>query len=127
MSNLIRLGLAAVVLSLGLHAPDGSAQQGSLVAERLHANALASFRQGRFSEAYGRLMALADAGHPPSAMLALWMHANGPALFGKDWDSSQQQLSDWAALAGQPAPTLVARIYRPTEVQAALQARRSTP
>jgi hypothetical protein len=127
MSNLIRLGLAAVTLTLGLHAPDVSAQQGSLVAERLHANALASFRQGRFSEAYGRLMGLADAGHPPSAVLALWMHANGPTLFGKDWDSSQQQLSDWAELAGQPAPTLVARIYRPIEVRAALQARRSTP
>ena len=127
MSHHILNGVAAVVLALGLHAPEACAQQGSVVAERLHASALATFRQGRFSEAYGRLMGLADAGHPPSAALALWMHANGQMLFGKDWDSSQEQLSAWAAVAGQPEPTLVARIYRPDEVRAALRARRGLP
>lgn len=111
MSNPISQWPAAAVLLLALHAPGASAQANSVVAEQLHANAVASFRQGRFSEAYGRLAALADAGHPPSALLALWLHANGPALFGKDWDSSQQQLSDWAVLTGQPVPQLQARVY----------------
>lgn len=54
-------------------------------------------------EAYGRLTALADAGHAPSAELALWMYLNGPTLFGKDRDSTQEQLSAWAQLARQPA------------------------
>lgn len=80
-------------------------------AERLHAGAVEAFRQARFSEAYGRFIGLADAGHAPSAQLALWMYLNGPALFGKDWDSTQEQLTAWAQLAGQPAPTLVGRVY----------------
>ena len=53
------------------------------MAERLHANALASFRQARFPEAYGRFIALADAGHAPAAELALWMYLQGPSVFGK--------------------------------------------
>jgi hypothetical protein len=61
---------------------------------------VASFRQARFPEAYGRLIALADAGHAPSAELALWMYFNGPSLFGRDWDSTQDQLTAWAQLAG---------------------------
>ena len=35
--------------------------------ERAHALALDSFRRARFSEAYGRFISLADAGHPASA------------------------------------------------------------
>lgn len=114
-------------------APGVLAQPGSSMAERLHANAVASFRQARFSEAYGRLMALADAGHAPSAGLALWMYLHDRALFGKDWDSSQEQLSAWAQLAGQPVPTMVGRSYPQTLAKAApvataaQRARRSVP
>jgi hypothetical protein len=127
MPNNARPWIAAVLLSLGLHTPGALAQQGSVVAETLHANALASFRQARFSEAYGRLMSLADAGYPPSAQLALWMFANGPTLFGKDWDSNQEQLTAWAQVAGQAAPTMVAQVYPQAQVRAALQARRARP
>jgi hypothetical protein len=99
------------MLALALHAPAAMAQSKPSVAERLHGNALASFREARFSEAYGRFIALADAGHAPAAELALWMYRHGPSVFGRDWDSSQEQLTAWAALAGQPAPVMVARAY----------------
>ena len=105
------------LLVLGLHAPGAFAQQAQparsapSVAERLHANALTSFRQARFPEAYGRFIALADAGHAPSAEVALWMYQHGPSVFGKEWDSSQEQLTAWARLAGQAAPNMVARSY----------------
>jgi hypothetical protein len=56
------------------------------VADRLHGKAVESFRAGRFAEAYGRFVALAEAGHPASARYALWMCEHGPALFGSDWD-----------------------------------------
>ena len=107
--------IPVALLVLCFHAPGASAQPAPSarstpsVAERLHANALASFRQARFPEAYGRFIALADAGHAPAAALALWMYQQGPSVFGKEWDSSQEQLTAWATLAGQPVPTLVAR------------------
>ncbi|MCU0920584.1 MAG: hypothetical protein MUF16_09650 [Burkholderiaceae bacterium] len=103
--------LPVALLVLGCHAPAAFAQSTSTLSERLHANAVASFRQARFPEAYARFMALADAGHAPSAEMALWMYKNGPAVLRRDWDSTQEQLTAWAQLARQPAPTLVARLY----------------
>jgi hypothetical protein len=114
MSTIAVKWLPVVLLALGCQAPAAIAQSHAGAAESLHANAVASFRQARFSEAYGRASALADAGHAPSAELALWMYLNGPTLFGKDWDSTQDQLTAGAQLAGQPAPTLVGRIYAQT-------------
>ena len=133
MSKTVFKWVPIVMLALACHAPLAAAQSHSHpqsqsgASERLHANALASFRQARFSEAYGRLMALADAGHPRSAEVALWMYLNGPTLFGKDWDSSQEQLTAWAQLAGQPAPTMVGVRYPKTVVAFASRARRSAP
>ena len=116
--------LCAVALVLACQPPGASAQPAPGTAARLHANAVASFRQGRFSEAYGRFITLADAGHAPSAELALWMYQHGPTLFDKDWDCSQMQLTAWAQLAGQPAPTLVARTYPQQPRQIARRERR---
>ncbi len=87
------------------------AEARSLLAERLHAQALESFRSGRFPEAYGRFIALAEAGHPTAARYALWMCEHGPDLFGKDWDCSQQQAEDWARAAGLVAPVIGPRHY----------------
>ena len=103
--------IPAALLVLGCHAPAAFAQSAPGAAERLHAKAVASFREARFPEAYGRFIALADAGHAPSAEQALWMYRHGPSLFGRDWDSTQEQLTGWAKLAGQPAPTMVAVTY----------------
>jgi hypothetical protein len=69
-------------------------------AERMHARALESFRTGRFPEAYGRFVELANLGHRASARYALWMCEQGLPLFGKDWDCSQQEIDDWAASVG---------------------------
>ena len=101
----------AVLLVLACHVPSTQAQPSAGAAQRLHANALASFQKARFPEAYGRLIALADAGHAPAAELALWMYLNGPTVFGRDWDSTPEQLTAWAQLARQPAPTMLARSY----------------
>jgi hypothetical protein len=78
------------------------------LADRLHARALESFRAGRFPEAYGRFMGLANAGHPASARYALWMCENGLALFGKDWDCAPHEVEDWALAAGVAMPRIVA-------------------
>lgn len=106
--------IPVALLVLGFHAPGAFAQQGQSarsapnVAERLHANALASFRQARFPEAFGRFIALAEAGHAPSAEVALWMYLHGPSVFGREWDSTPEQLTAWAKLAGQSVHTMVA-------------------
>ena len=78
------------------------------LADRLHAKAVEMFRQGRFPEAYGRFIELANAGHPASARYALWMCEQGPALFGKEWDCAPHEIEDWARLSGAPAPRVVA-------------------
>lgn len=115
-------GLAALALSCLTPLAQAQAQTVPL-REQLHAKAVAAFQQGRFPEAYGRFMSLADAGHAPAAAVALFMHRNSIGLFGKDWDVSQEQLSAWAALTQQPAPVLEARVYARARSQAALAAR----
>jgi hypothetical protein len=112
--------ISVVLLVLGCHAPAAFAQSAPPnVSERLHADAVASFRQARFPEAYARFIKLADAGHAPSAELALWMYLHGPALFGRDWDSTQDQLTAWAQLAHQPVPIMLAHVYPQTLVPVA--------
>lgn len=111
--------ISVVLLVLSCHAPAAFAQSTPSGSERLHADAVASFRQARFPEAYARFIRLADAGHAPSAELALWMYLHGPALFGRDWDSTQDQLTAWAQLAHQPVPTMLAHVYPPATVPVA--------
>lgn len=103
--------LTSVFLVLGGHTASVQAQTAPpRLSEQLHANAVASFRQGRFPEAYGRFIALADAGHAPAAEMALWMYLHGPTVFGKEWDSSQEQLNAWAQLSRQPAPVMTPHV-----------------
>jgi creatinine amidohydrolase/Fe(II)-dependent formamide hydrolase-like protein len=108
MSIVTSKWIPVVLLVLGCHAPGVFAQSAPGAAERLHANAVASFREARFREAYRQFVALADAGHAPSAELALWMHAHGRSVFRRNWDGTPAQLTAWAQLTGQPASTLVA-------------------
>ena len=70
--------------------------------QHAHMQALDSFRRARFSEAYGRFIRLAEAGHPASARYALWMCQNGPALFGVLWDCSPDDVEDWTLAVRQP-------------------------
>jgi hypothetical protein len=80
-------------------------------AERMHARAVESFRQGRFPEAYGRFIDLANWGHAASARYALWMCEHGMALFGKDWDCAPHQVEDWSRAAGVAQPSIVPPDY----------------
>ena len=115
--------IPTALLVLCCQAPVAWAQPGPSISDRLHANAVSSFRQGRFPEAYGRFISLADAGHAPAARMALWMYQQGPGLFGADWDSSQDQLDAWSRLVGQPAPTMVATVYTRSAASVVARAR----
>jgi len=112
LSHLATMVLATIVLT---QTPVPARAETGL-AERLHAGALRSLREGRLPEAYGRLAALADAGHAPAARLAMLMCTEGPERFGRDWDCSGEQLQDWAALVGVRAPVLQARQYGRTVI-----------
>lgn len=57
-----------------------------------------AFRDGHHAHAYARFAALADAGHVPSAQIALVMHSQGLALFGSDWSATPWQQERWTAL-----------------------------
>jgi hypothetical protein len=59
------------------------------------------FLARHYAEAYGRYAALADAGDPAAASMALAMVVHGPALFGSDWSATSGQLQRWSALAQQ--------------------------
>ncbi len=89
---------ALVLLLAQSSTPATAAQPGH--ADRMQARAVESFRAGRFPEAYGRFVELANLGHPPAARYALWMCEHGPSLFGKAWDCSPQEIGEWAAAAG---------------------------
>jgi hypothetical protein len=56
------------------------------------------FREHRFAAAYGRFARLADAGHVPSACIALLMVRDGSALFRRDWFATPDQLRRWSAM-----------------------------
>jgi hypothetical protein len=81
------------------------------VADRLHAEALKSFRMNRFPEAYGRFVSLGDAGHAPSARAALIMCEHGSTLFGHDWDCAPHQVEAWAVAAGVAVPVIGMKSY----------------
>jgi predicted alpha/beta-fold hydrolase len=65
---------------------------------KVQAEALNAFRSQRYSAAFGRFAALADAGHVPSAEIALVMLSYGSNLFGSDWSASAPQQASWHAL-----------------------------
>jgi hypothetical protein len=91
--------------------------------EHLHAEAMALFRQGRLPDAYGRLVALAEAGHPPSARVALWMCEHGRSRLGHDWDCAPHQIEQWAALGGVALPAIGVQAY-PADPHQAPRSRR---
>jgi hypothetical protein len=84
-------------------------------ADRMHARAVESFRLGRFPEAYGRFIPMANAGHPASARDALWMCEHGLPFFGSDWDCSPHESEEWARIAcvSRPASPLISPSRRP--------------
>lgn len=61
-------------------APATQAQSAPALVDQLRAKAVASFQQARFPEAYGRFIALADAGHAPAAERAVHVAARHSAV-----------------------------------------------
>lgn len=60
--------------------------------------AIDAFRGQRYAGAFARFARLADAGHVPSAQIALLMAQHGQALFGSDWAATPVQQQRWNAL-----------------------------
>ena len=114
MRTTVVLSAAALILAAlnSSHAADRPAQSaGARVSaiDAAHAKAVDSFRRARFPEAYGRFIALAAVGHAPSARVALWMCEQGPELFGRDWDCTPDEVTEWTLLARAPAPQIGSR------------------
>jgi hypothetical protein len=59
------------------------------------ADAAESLRSGRYADAYGRFVRLADEGEVDAARMALVMHRLGPKVFGSAWDATVEQLIEW--------------------------------
>lgn len=68
------------------------------VQQSSYVQAQRDFRSGRRAAAYGRFVMLADAGHAPSAQVALLMQRQGLELFGSAWDATPAQQRRWSAL-----------------------------
>ena len=87
-----------------------------------YADALTSFRQARFPEAYGRFVAIAEWGYAPAARHALWMCENGQELFGSPFDCAPHEIQTWALQTGANPREALRRIY-PGEVADATPSR----
>lgn len=57
------------------------------------------YRGGELGMAFDSFAALANSGNMDAARVALFMHLNGPAMYGRYWAASPEQLHRWRALA----------------------------
>ena len=67
--------------------------------------AVEQYQRGRWSDAYGRFIALANDGDRDAARIALFMLRYGPRLYGSHWDASPDDVEEWEALANQGPKT----------------------
>ena len=105
--------LAPWVIATAGNATAGNATAGNATAgdtpaggwaDPAFAEALQLLHAGRLADAYGRIVALANAGHADAARLATTMCRHGLRLYASDWDCSPAELDEWAHFASQPAP-----------------------
>lgn len=88
--------------------PDSRSLQSLTPAQaQVQAEAMTAFHERRYPAAFGRFAQLADAGHVPSAEVALVMFRHGSTLFGSDWTASAPQVAKWQALVINNARTHV--------------------
>lgn len=107
------LSAAGLALFLACAAPEpaaATAARGTEHAPRRHPDkaldaAAAQYRAANWGEAFDRMAALADAGHPGAARIALFMHTYGPQMYGRYWRVDPQRAQRWerAAATAQPA------------------------
>jgi hypothetical protein len=89
--------------SAALRAQDNGAVTASAAQRQAFDQATRDFRERRHAAAYGRFALLADAGHVPSACIALLMVRDGRVLFRSDWYATPDQLRRWSAMTIQAA------------------------
>jgi hypothetical protein len=61
--------------------------------------AVVQYQQGRWAEAYGRFIALANQGDADAARTALFMLHYGPQLYNSHWDAMPSEVARWERLA----------------------------
>ena len=97
----LRTCLASMALAItALQAGVASAQavQPGALAQREYDDAVATFKAGRTSEAFGRFMDLANRGDADAARIALFMNQYGTTLYGKYWDVLPRDVDYWQQL-----------------------------
>lgn len=85
--------------------------------------AAAQYRAGRYSDAFGRFLAMAAHGDADAARIVLFMHEFGPTLYGSYWDLNADEREAFTRLAA----TRLARKqpeFQPASHSAALAAAR---
>lgn len=85
--------------------------------------AVASFRQGRYSEAFGRMLALATHGDADAARIVVFMHQYGPLLYGSYWDVAPDDVAALEEL-GASGKTRRQPQFRPNPLTGNAQRRR---
>ena len=73
---------------------------GALAQQPQFNDAVRDYRQGRWSAAYGQMVALANDGHRDAARIALFMHQYGPLLYAAEWDATEDEVDHWTRVAG---------------------------
>jgi hypothetical protein len=95
----VTFGLTALSASFALHAQTSSATLSLNTSEAATYNyAVQLYHTKSYSAAYGRFMRLADAGHLPSARMALAMLTHGQTLFNESWSATLVQQKQWGLL-----------------------------
>lgn len=108
------LTVAALVIPLACAPFETAAATASPLTEharRLHQEAALKdaatfYRAAKWGEAFDRMSALADAGHPEAARIALFMRIYGPQMYGRYWRVEPEQEQRWervVATTAQPA------------------------
>jgi hypothetical protein len=95
--------VACAVLTFAAHAaPDSEFRE-----------AVASYRAARYSEAFGKLMGLANRGDSDAARMVLFMHQYGPTLYGSYWDLNPDEILMFQQVA-QLARQRAQPVFQPT-------------
>lgn len=61
-------------------------------------DAAASYRKGELGASFAKFSAFASQGNPDAARVALFMHLHGPALYGRYWAASPEEVRRWREL-----------------------------
>ena len=99
-AHFIARALPVLALALMPHTVPAQPKTNNVTAAQaaIYHDAVRAFREQRYPAAYGRFAKLADAGHVPSAEVALMMYRNSASLFQNAWYASLDQQRGWNAL-----------------------------